>query len=222
LEGGWLIPIPSSYGQNFSLYPVISRSHQVLLFSVRKNRTSLLNVDSWVVDQGVPLYTGNEIKQRMRRMKKYRAGKIKREHTVIEGVWPLLEAIAELDRAISVIPGPISPLKGRGLSLTFQRFTETGLRLLAKNGSAVQEVWVVAPQREALLADLREAGLLDNPPPAAPANPAAPMRGAEPVKTITLPSEMSCAACGRPMAAGSRAARLGVRNFTYMHVRCAK
>lgn len=155
-------------------------------------------------------------------MKKYRAGKIKREHTVIEGVWEVLEQVAGLERVTSIIPGPISPLNSRGLSLTFQRFTETGLRLLAKNGAAVQEVWVVAPEKEALLADLQEAGLIEAPQPARPERPTAPIAGAEPIKTVTLPSEMACAACGRPMAAGTRAARIGVRNFRYMHTRCAK
>jgi hypothetical protein len=158
----------------------------------------------------------------MGQMKKYRSGKIKREHTVIEGVWSLLEELATFERAVSIIPGPISRLAGRGLTLTFQRFTETGLRLLAKNGSAVQEVWVVAPEKESLLADLRAAGLLEAPNPAPIAKPSAPMTGSEPIKTVTLPSEIACTACGRPMAAGSRAARIGVRNYQYMHIRCAK
>jgi hypothetical protein len=163
----------------------------------------------------------------MGKMKKYRAGKIKREHTVIEGVWPILEELAALERVHSIIPGPISRLNSKGLSLTYQRFTETGLRLLAKNGSAVQEVWVVAPEKEALLADLRSVGLIDAPPPSSerPSSPnggAARMGGGEPIKTVTLPSDMDCAACGRPMTAGSRAARIGVRNFQYMHIRCAK
>lgn len=155
-------------------------------------------------------------------MKKYRAGKIKREHTVIEGVWPILEELAALERVSSVIPGPISRLHSRGLSLTFQRFTETGLRLLAKNGSAVQEVWVVAPQKEELLADLQAIGLIESAPVTLPAVSSAPMGGGEPIKTVTLPSEIPCAACGRPMAAGSRAARIGVRKYKYMHTRCAK
>lgn len=155
-------------------------------------------------------------------MKKYRAGKIKREHTVIEGVWPILEELAALEQVTSIIPGPISRLNSRGLSLTFQRFTETGLRLLAKNGAAVQEVWVVAPQKEAVLAELQRIGLIEAPPPPVPERSAAPMGGGEPIKTVTLPSDMVCAACGRTMTAGSRAARIGVRNFKYMHTRCAK
>jgi hypothetical protein len=158
----------------------------------------------------------------MDEMKKYRVGKIKREHTVIEGVWSLLEGLAAYPRATSIIPGPISPLSTRGLTLTFQRFTETGLRLLAKNGSAVQEVWVVAPEKESLLAELHADGLVEAPPSAIPERPTAPMSGGEPVKTVTLPSEMNCAACGRPMAAGSRAAQIGVRKYQYMHTRCAK
>ena len=67
-------------------------------------------------------------------MKKYRAGKIKREHSVIEQLWPVLEQIAECDLVTSIIPGPIRPLNTHGFEVTFQRFTETGLRLLAKAG----------------------------------------------------------------------------------------
>lgn len=156
-------------------------------------------------------------------MKKYRAGKIKREHSVIERVWPVLERMAECDLIASIIPGPISPLNSRGFEVTFQRFTETGLRLLAKNGSAVQEVYVVADAKDAALAWLAEAGIVDwkpEPPPrlAVVGGP----KGPEPLKTVVLPSDMLCEVCGRPMLAGSRAVRLGRKQYTYAHVRCAR
>lgn len=154
------------------------------------------------------------------RVKKYRDGKIKREHTVIERVWPVLEEMAGCAAITSIIPGPISSLGSRGLEITFQRFTETGLRLLAKNGSAVQELYLVTPQPQVVLNWLAEQGLVDwQPPPApiqAPADPAAPRR------TVLLPSEMVCATCGRPMAANSRAVRVGRGSHVFVHVRCAK
>ena len=45
--------------------------------------------------------------------------------------------------------------------MTFQRFTETGLRLLAKNGTAVQEVYIVAPDRQAALEWLAAEGIVE-------------------------------------------------------------
>lgn len=155
-------------------------------------------------------------------MKKYRDGKIKREHTVIERVWPVLERMAECDLVTSIIPGPISPLNAKGFEVTFQRFTETGLRLLAKNGSAVQEVWVVAPDKEAALAWMAKQAIVDWQPEPAPKVKPAAVPGQEPPKTVVLPSDMACAVCGRSMLAGSRVVRMGKKNYTYAHTRCAK
>ena len=154
-------------------------------------------------------------------MKKYRAGKIKREHTVIGKVWPVLERMAECDLITSIIPGPISPHNAKAFEITFQRFTDTGLRLLAKNGSALQEVWVVAPDKEAVLHWLADHGIVDwKPEPAARIMPAA--FAGEPKKRVLLPSDMGCEVCGKPMLAGSRAVQLGRRSYYYVHVRCAK
>lgn len=154
-------------------------------------------------------------------MKKYRAGKIKREHSVIEHLWPALEQIAASDLVTSVIPGPISPLSGRGFEITFQRFTETGLRLLAKNGSAIQEVWVVATNPQAALEWLAREGIVKwSPEPKKEQR--SPGKQPQPLTMVTLPSDMVCAICGRPMLAGSRVVRLGQRNYSYVHKRCAR
>lgn len=155
-------------------------------------------------------------------MKKYRAGKIKREHSVIENLWPVLERIADSNLVTSIIPGPISPLSSKGFEITFQRLTETGLRLLAKNGSAIQEVYVVAPQKEECLAWLADEGIVDWRPPKAEKPKGPSIDGAERRKTVTLPSDMDCAVCGRPMLAGSRAVQVGRRQFQYVHTRCAR
>lgn len=153
-------------------------------------------------------------------MKKYRAGKIKREHSVIEQLWPVLEHIAECDLVTSIIPGPISPLGTHGFEVTFQRFTETGLRLLAKNGAAVQEVYLVAPDKQSTLEWLAAEGIVAWKPPrkATPQRRPAP----EPLRTVVLPSDMACSVCGRAMRAGTRAAQLGRKRYTYAHVRCAQ
>lgn len=79
---------------------------------------------------------------------KYRAKStgIKCQHGMIKG---LREALVELNtwpEVRSIIPGEIRPSKGAGsaLVLKVQYPTATGLKLLAKTGSAVQEVFVVA------------------------------------------------------------------------------
>lgn len=154
-------------------------------------------------------------------MKKYRAGKIKREHTVIDGLWPVLEQMARCDLIDSIIPGPISRLRGKGFELTFQRFTETGLRLLGKNGSAIQEVYAVTANKEGALSWLGAEGLVELEPAAAPA--AAPSRPAgDPRLRVQVAAETICETCGRPIAAGSGAFRLGRKRFSYIHTRCAK
>jgi len=157
-------------------------------------------------------------------VKKYRAGKIKREHSVIEKLWPVLEQIAQCDLITSVIPGPISPQNSPGFEITFQRFTDTGLRLLAKNGSAVQEVYAVTAQKEEALAWLAEAGIVnwqpETPKAKRPSLPAA--AAAEPRTTVILPTDMECSVCKRVISAGSRAVVLGRKRFYYAHVRCAK
>jgi hypothetical protein len=155
-------------------------------------------------------------------MNKYRDGKIKREHTVIERVWPVLEQMATCETITSIIPGPISRLNTKGFEVTFQRFTETGLRLLAKNGSAVQEVYVVTTAKEATLQWLADQAIVDWHPPRAPKLAPALVAGPGPFKTITLPSNLPCTVCGKLMVAGSRAVQLGKRNYQYLHVRCAK
>ncbi|HYG59593.1 MAG TPA: DUF2103 domain-containing protein [Symbiobacteriaceae bacterium] len=153
---------------------------------------------------------------------KYRAGKIKREHSVIEKVWPVLEQIAQCTLIDSIIPGPISPQNSKGFEVTFQRFTDTGLRLLAKNGSAVQEIYVVSAQKESTLAWLAEQHIVDWKPEPPPRPKTAAPEPAVRVKTVTLPSETFCATCGRLIAAGSRAVQLGRKHYHYVHVRCAK
>lgn len=76
---------------------------------------------------------------------KHRWEKIKREHTVISEIIPLLQEIAELDDVQSIIPGRINRRRGSGHQpyLQLQYVTETGLKLLGKTSSSVQEVFIV-------------------------------------------------------------------------------
>lgn len=76
---------------------------------------------------------------------KYRDKKIKQEHTIIENILPLLEEISELSSIKSIIPGRINRRKGSGIPpyLQLKYDTGSGIKLLGKNSSSVQEVFVV-------------------------------------------------------------------------------
>jgi hypothetical protein len=153
---------------------------------------------------------------------KYRAGKIKKEHSVIERLWPALEAMAACELIVSIIPSVITPLKSHGFEITFHRFTETGLRLLAKNGSALQEVYVVteADHQETALLWLSEAGIINWHPPSPP-KPKSLAANGEPREKVMVRSTRPCHACGRPILAGSSAIRQGTKSSVFLHTRCA-
>ena len=88
--------------------------------------------------------------------------KLKYEHALIEGLRPLLERIAPWKEVHSIIPGRIRPAKAakQKIRLEIKYCTVTGLKALAKTGTAVQEVFFVTanPQavRERLLATATE------------------------------------------------------------------
>ena len=85
------------------------------------------------------------------------SAKLKYEHALIEGLRPLLESIASWAEIHSIIPGRIRPTKGsnRQISLEIKYSTITGLKALAKNGTAVQEVFFVTGNPKAVRERLR-------------------------------------------------------------------
>ncbi|HHU92400.1 MAG TPA: metal-binding protein [Halanaerobiaceae bacterium] len=89
---------------------------------------------------------------------KYRDNKIKQEHTIIEDLLPLLEEIAEIPSVKSIIPGRINRRKGSGIPpyLQLKYDTGSGIKLLAKNSSSVQEVFLVTDDVEKTIDYLKE------------------------------------------------------------------
>jgi hypothetical protein len=91
--------------------------------------------------------------------------KLKYEHALIEGLRPLLESIASWEEVHSIIPGRIRPTKGskQRIRLEIKYSTGTGLKALAKTGTAVQEVFFVTASphavRERLLSAARNSDL---------------------------------------------------------------
>jgi hypothetical protein len=81
---------------------------------------------------------------------KYREKKIKKEHTIIEDILPFLEKIAGLSSVKSIIPGRINRRKGSGIPphINLKYNTPSGIKLLGKNSSSLQEVFVVTDEAE--------------------------------------------------------------------------
>lgn len=84
-------------------------------------------------------------------MGKHRKGKVKLEHHILEGLEEYLEKLSSLDCVKSIIPGRIVRQNGgrgsKGLFLKYK--TNSGYKLLYKNGASVQEIFVVCDDKEA-------------------------------------------------------------------------
>lgn len=89
---------------------------------------------------------------------KYRANKIKHEHTIIEDIYPLLKKISDLKQVHSVIPGRINRRSGSGIQpyLQLKYNTLSGIKLIAKTSSSLQEVFVVTDYPAETIGLLRE------------------------------------------------------------------
>lgn len=155
---------------------------------------------------------------------KFRSGKIKREHSIVSSIEPLLERLEQCPAVQAIIPAEIahSPSPAQP-TLTFQRCTEQGLRLLGKGGGAVQEVYVVTPDREAVLEWMRQEGWLPQPGPE-PKAAGKPGTGAGRAGVdIKLEADEVCAACGHIMRAGTVVRAIGQgRRQQRMHRWCAR
>ena len=90
-----------------------------------------------------------------------RDGKLKVLHTIIGDFGKVLRNIAELEEVDAILTGTISPSKSYKETLTFQYFTDNGLKLLAKTTTAIQEIFIVTASPELLLDEMIKSGFLD-------------------------------------------------------------
>ncbi len=83
-------------------------------------------------------------------MPKYRKGKVKLEHHLIEGAEEYIGQLEKLPSVKSIIPGRIfRNQKGRGQKGIFLKYeTPSGWKLLLKNGSTVQELFIITDDKE--------------------------------------------------------------------------
>lgn len=96
----------------------------------------------------------------MSRKHRHRENKVKKMHTIIGNYAKVLDDIATIPGIHSVITGVISPNKQEAEEMTFQYFTDQGLKLLAKTTEAVQEIFIVTEEKQAVLEHLRTRGFL--------------------------------------------------------------
>jgi hypothetical protein len=108
---------------------------------------------------------GAGVRRRVKMAKdnKYRTNKIKQEHTIIEDVLPLLENLSELKIVKSIIPGRINRRGGSGFPphLKLKYNTSSGIKILAKNSSSVQEVFVVTDDADKAIRVMKEKELVE-------------------------------------------------------------
>lgn len=89
---------------------------------------------------------------------RHRTKGVKREHSIINGLLPLLEQIAAQPAVSAVIPGRISVTRGAApaLQLRLGPQTMTGFKLTARRGTTAQEVFVVTTEMEKVVEFLRK------------------------------------------------------------------
>lgn len=79
---------------------------------------------------------------------KFRHKKIKKEHSIIDGVLDWLEDLGKLREVTDIIPGVIDVTHSKERGVFYQYDTPTGCKLLAKNGGSIQEIFVVTPNTQ--------------------------------------------------------------------------
>ena len=93
-------------------------------------------------------------------MPKFRHHKVKREHAVLPAIEAGLALLAGCEAVGAVIPGTIRRKRGGATGWSVQYETGTGLKFLARSPSAVQEVFVVSADPEAVIRFVLESGLV--------------------------------------------------------------
>lgn len=87
----------------------------------------------------------------------YRQGKVKREHSIIKDVLPLLMKVSAVKEISTIVPGRIKPIVGNYPEpvLEFKVKTDSGIKCIVKSSRSVQEVFIVTDDTEIVLSKLR-------------------------------------------------------------------
>lgn len=89
---------------------------------------------------------------------RYRSKGVKREHSIIAGLLPLLERIAAHPAVSGITPGRIEVTRGASprLELRYGTPTISGMKLAARRGRTVQEVFIVTREPDVVMTFLRD------------------------------------------------------------------
>lgn len=82
---------------------------------------------------------------------RYREGILKVEHGILPGLKEVLLDLTTIEDVSAIVPGRIYATRGRpggSLSVKVSAPTATGVKLIARRGSSVQEVFVVCEEAE--------------------------------------------------------------------------
>jgi hypothetical protein len=92
----------------------------------------------------------------------YRFGKIKREHSTIKDLIPLLTKVSRNPAITSIIPGRIKPIIGNYPQpiLELKMKTQSGFKCSAKSSRSVQEVFIVTDSVDQVILELKKEKLL--------------------------------------------------------------
>jgi hypothetical protein len=77
---------------------------------------------------------------------RHREGVLKIEHGILPGLKEILLELSDVEEVSSIVPGRIYTTRGRpggALRVRVSTPTATGVKLIARRGSSVQEVFVV-------------------------------------------------------------------------------
>ncbi len=93
------------------------------------------------------------------------SSKIKHQHHIIDGLAVFLERIEDWEEIRSVIPGKINRIRSSmgSLKIRIQYPTVSGLKCLAREAAAVQEVFFVTPKPQDLQDRLKKEPEYDAP-----------------------------------------------------------
>jgi hypothetical protein len=123
------------------------------LLRAQKHRANKESSGAWGGFGGAQQQSGGRKKPAMG---KHRRGKVKLEHHLLEGLEEYLKKLSGFSSVKSIIPGRIvrqnKGIGSKGLFLKYE--TPTGYKLLYKNGTSVQEIFVVC-EREKFLEEFK-------------------------------------------------------------------
>ncbi len=93
---------------------------------------------------------------------KLRIKNVKREHSTIKDIIPLLERITKDPDITGIIPGRIKPIVGNYPKpvLEFKVLTQSGFKCIAKSARSVQEIFLITDKAADVLDRMRKAGLI--------------------------------------------------------------